>query len=83
MDNVCVSMETIGRAKDVVDHACHMKNFAMENVSASMDAIEGNVVYFNACNMKNIVKSVISENVNASMDLIEACHVKNATMEDA
>ena len=45
MDNVCVSMETIGRAKDVVDHACHMKNFAMENVSASMGLIREDVVF--------------------------------------
>jgi len=66
MGYACVSMETIGRVKDVVDRACRMKNTAMENVSASLVLIEGNVVYCNASHMKNTEM----ENVSASMDLI-------------
>jgi len=74
MGNVCVSMDMVGRAKDVVDRACHMKYIAMENVSAGMDtkqAIDSvsNVVNvnFNASQMRNIAM----DNVSASMELIK------------
>jgi len=71
MGNAYVSMETISRAKDVVESAYHMKNIEMENVNASMDickdaikSILANVVYFNASHMKYMTM----EYVCVSMD---------------
>jgi len=48
MDGVGVRMVLIREGVRVVAHACHMNNTAMEDVSAGMDLIEGNVVDFNA-----------------------------------